>query len=211
MVAAAKKTSNWANFREKMTYYLFGPHLEQDEKILHVVHRHPFLMIKQGLKISVLHFFIPIFLWYVFPEIWFAFLVWVIYGFITINKMIFNWYFDAILVTDMSLVDVKWNGPFDRNSVRLEYTMIEGTSYNFKGILQTVFNFGTVQINRQGGAVGIELKDAVNPAKVESVIMSYQEKYIANKSLQDVNSLKSLLSEMVKKHTKELKEIEVDF
>ena len=211
MAIAKIKNSGWSNFREKLTYYMFGPHLEQSERILHVVHRHPFLMIKAGAKISVLHFFIPIFLWNVFPEAWFVFLIWLIYGVITISKMIFNWYFDAILVTDMSLMDVRWNGPFDRSSVRLEYTMIEGTSYNFKGILQTIFNFGTVQINRQGGAVGIELKDAINPPKVESVIMSYQEKYVASKNLEDVSSLKSLLSEMVKKHTKELKEIEIDF
>jgi hypothetical protein len=201
----------FADFRKNATYYLFGPHLEKDENILYVVHRHPFLMFKNGLKIAALHFFLPIFLWNVFAEIWFVFLVWLIYGIIAMNKMIFNWYFDAILITDMSLIDVTWNGPFDRNSVRLEYSMIEGTSYSFKGILQTLFNYGTVQINRQGGATGFELKDAVNPSKVESVILNYQEKYLANKNMEDVGALKNLLTEMIRKHAKELKEIEVDF
>jgi len=207
----SKAPSGWKNFREKFTYYLFGPHLELGEKILHVAHRHPFLMIKEGFKITVLFFFLPIFLWFVFPEIWFAFLIWVIYGFIAFNKMIFNWYFDAILITDMSLVDVTWNGPFDRSSIRVEYSMIEGTSYHFKGILQTVFNYGTIQISRSSGVVAIEQKDVINPAKVESVILSYQEKYLASKSMKDADSLKNLLSEMVKKHTSELKEIEVDY
>lgn len=206
----AKHNSNWSNFREKLTYYLFAPHLEQSEKILHVVHRHPFLMIKEGVKIGLLHFFLPIFLWNVFPEVYFVFLVWVIYGFIAINKMIFNWYFDAVLVTDLSLLDVKWNGPFDRTSARLEYSMIEGTSFRFKGILQTLFNYGIIQVNRQGGDVGIELKDAIDPAKAESVIMSYQEQYLSSKSMEDVKSLKNLLSEMVKKHASEMKDIKVD-
>lgn len=202
---------NWNEFKKRITYYLFGPHLEKEEQILHVVHRHHFVMIKGLFKIAVLHFFIPIFLWYVFPEIWFIFLVWVSYGFIAMNIMIFKWYFDAILVSNMSLIDVNWNGPFDRNSVRLEYAMVEGTSYAFKGIMQTLFNYGTIQVNRQGGGVGIELKDAINPAKVESVILSYQEKYLADKNLEDIGSLKSLLTEMIRKHAKELKEIEVDF
>jgi hypothetical protein len=206
-----KKASKWANFRERATYYLFGPHLEKGEKILLIVHRHPFLLIKNVFKISVLHFFIPIFLGNVFPEIWFAFLVWVLYGIISLNKIIFNWYFDAIVVTDMNLIDVTWNGPFERNSNRMEYQMIEGISNNFKGFFQTVFNYGTIQVNRQGGGVGIELKDAINPSKVESVILSYQEKYLSDKSMEDVNSLKKLLSEMIKKHTKEMKEVEVDF
>lgn len=206
-----KKSSVWADFREKTKYYMFGPHLEKSEKILYIAHRHSFLMIKSGLKIFFLHFFIPIFLWQVFPEIWFAFLVWLIYGIIALNKMIFNWYFDVILVTDMTLIDVKWNGPFDRSSVRLEYPNVEGITNTFKGFLQTVFNYGTLQINRDSGSVGLELKDAVNPAKVESVIMSYKEKYLEDKSFQETKTLKKLLSEMVKKHALEMKEVEVDF
>lgn len=206
-----KKISYWSTFREKARYYMFGPHLEEDEQIIFVVHRHFFVILRDGLKISFLHLFLPIFFWYVFPELWFAFLVWLLYGFIAINKMIFNWYFDAILVTSKSLIDVKWNGPFDRESLRLEYSMVEGTSPIYKGIVQTVFNFGTIQVNRQGGDVGLELKDAVNPSKAESVIMSYQEKFLDNKNVEDVDSLKNLLGEMIKKHVKEMKEIEVDY
>ncbi len=209
--AKAKGNSNWKNYREKMTHYLFGPHLEDGERILLVAHRHPFLMVKRGAKIGVLFFFIPIFLWFVFPEGWFIFLIWVIYGFIAFNKMIFNWYFDAVLITNMSLVDVTWNGPFDRSSVRVEYAMVEGTSYHFKGILQTLFNYGTIQVTRLTGVVAIEQKDVINPAKVESVLLSYQEQYLSRKSMQDSNALKNLLSEMVKKHTTELNEIEVDY
>lgn len=130
----------WEEFKKRITYYLFGPHLEKDEQILHVVHRHPFMMVKGAIKITALHFFIPIFLWNVFPEIWFIFLVWLIYGFIAMNIMIFNWYFDAILVTNLNVINVKWNSPFDRSSVRVEYAMIEGTSYALKGIFQTLFN-----------------------------------------------------------------------
>ncbi len=206
-----KKSSTWANFKEKTQYYLFGPHLEKGEKILFIAHRHPFLMIKKGFKIFILHFFIPIFLWQVFPEIWFAFLVWLLYGVIALNKMMFNWYFDVILVTDLTLIDVTWNGPFDRNSVRLEYPNVEGITNKFKGFLQTVFNYGLIQINRESGGVGLELKDAVNPARIESVIMSYKEKYLEDKSFEETKTLKKLLSEMVKKHAQEMKEVEVDF
>jgi hypothetical protein len=176
-----------------------------------VAHRHPFMMITGGLKIGFFHFFVPIFFWNVFPEIWFAFLIWVIYGFIALDRMILKWYFDSIVVTDMSLIDVTWNGLFERSSVRLEYNMIEGTSFGFKGFLQTVFNFGTIQVMRQGGVIGIELKDAMNPSRVESVILNYQEKYLADTNMKEIKSLKSLLSEMVKKHVQEMKEIEVDF
>jgi len=57
----------------------------------------------------------------------------------------------------------------------------------------------------------LELKDAINPAKVESIVMSYQEKYMSDKNFEDVKSLKNLLGEMIKKHAQEMKQIEVDF
>lgn len=206
-----KKTSYWTNFKEKTTYFLFGPYLEKDEKILHIARRHIFILAGEIFKIAVLKFFVPIFFWFVFPELWFAWLVWVLYGGISLNKVIFQWYFDVILVTDLSLIDIKWHGFFEKESVRLEYANVEGTSYNFKGFFQTIFNYGLLQINRQGGGVGLELPDAITPAKVESIVMLYQEKYLSDKSMSDVASLKNLLGEMIKKHTDEMKEIEVDY
>lgn len=206
-----KQLMSFGDFRKNVRYYLFGPHLEKGEQIHYVAHRHPFILVTGGVQILFFHFFVPIFFWNVFPEIWFIFLVWVIYGLIALNRMIFNWYFDVILITSMSLIDVTWNGMFDRKSVRLEYSMMEGTSVTFKRFWQTFFNYGTIQVQRQGGVVGIELKDAINPAKVESIIIGYQDKYNDGKKTEDVNALKSLLSEMIKKHVKESKEIQVDF
>lgn len=206
-----KKTSYWGNFKEKTTYFLFGPYLEKEEKILHIARRHLFVLMGDMLKIAAFKFFIPIFLWFVFPELWFAWLVWVIYGIISLNKVIFTWYYDVILVTDVSLIDIKWHGFFDKESIRLEYANVEGTSYYFKGFFQTVFNYGLMQVNRLGGGVGLELLDAISPAKVESIVMSYQEKYLSDKNFEDVKSLKNLLGEMVKKHTQDIKEIEVDY
>lgn len=206
-----KKTSYWVNFKEKLKYFLFGPYLEKEEQILHIARRHFFVLLGDIMKITLFKFFVPLFLWFVFPELWFAWLVWLIYGFISLDKVIFSWYFDVLLVTDLSLIDIKWHGFFDKESVRLEYANIEGTSYFFKGFFQTVFNYGLLQVNRQGGGVGLQLPDAVSPSKVESIIMSYQEKYLSDKNFQDVKSLKNLLGEMVKKHAQEMKEIEVDF
>ena len=207
----SKQTSYLQNFREKSKYFMFGQYLEKDEKILHVARRHPFILAKSFLKISILNFFLPIFLWFVFPEIWFVWLILVIYGGISLNKVLFDWYFDVILVTDLSLVDLKWHGFFDRESLRLEYANVEGTTFVFKGFWQTVFNYGLLQINRQGGGVGLELPDAINPSKVESIVMSYQEQYLSDKSVEDVKSLKNLLGEMIKRHAQEMKDIEVDF
>jgi len=200
--------------RNRFVYFLFAPHLEDGEKILFVAHRHPFLMFKNGLKITFFGFIIPIFFWNVFPEIWFVFLIWLLVGFIQINKMIFNWYFDSLLITSVSVIDVRWDGPFHRTSVRLEYSMIEGTTYSFQGILQTLFNYGNLNVNRQGGGSGLELKDTINPSRVESILMQYQETFLEDKGMEESKRLRGLLSELVARHVKDGgggQEVEVEF
>ncbi len=126
---------------------------------------------------------------------------------INLYQLIFNYYFDAVLITKKSLIDVKWEGPFNRTSVRLDYSMIEGSTTSTPGFIHTIFNFGTIQINRQGGSVGIELKDAINPARIEGLVLKMQEKYLNDKNFKEIKTLKGLLSNMVSQH---LKEVEVD-
>ena len=201
----------WSQFKDSLTYHLFGPHLEKEEKILMVVHRQPFSLIWDVIKLGFLSVFLPIFFWNVFPEVWFLCLIWILYGVVKLDKKIFKWYFDSILITNMSLIDVTWNGFFERSAVRLEYAMIEGTSVGYNGFLQTIFRFGTIKVMRQGGIVGIELTDAMRPAKVESVILNYQEKYLADSNISELNNLKGLLGGMVKKHLSDMKEVKVDF
>ncbi len=192
----------------KFTYYLFAPHLEENEKIIFAARRHPFVMLKEGLKISFFGFVLPIILWYLFPEIWFVFLIWILVGVISMNKVIFNWYFDAILVTNISLIDVKWNGPFDRTSIRMEYQNIQGVMVQVQKLWNTIFNYGLLQVVSAGGIVTIELEDCINPNRVESIIIAYQDQYLTNKNHKEVETLKSLLGSMVSQH---VKEIEVDF
>jgi hypothetical protein len=105
-------------------------------------------------------------------------------------------------VTNVSLLKTYWSGFFDRSSSRLEYPMIEGISYSIQGFRHTVFNYGHVHINRSGGSSVIELPDAVNPPRVERLILTHQEKFVSDQSVKDSETLKSLLVSMVRHHVK---------
>jgi hypothetical protein len=153
---------------------------------------------------------LPTFLWYLFPEVWFLFALWILIGVARMGVIIFNWYLDVILVTSVSLIDVKWNGPFDRTSMRLEYNMIEGTSYAIRGIIQTMFNFGTLKVEGAGGTSVIQLPDAMNPAKIEKRILERQEAFVGEQNLRDVKSLKNLLSSMLSQHAKDVNPLELE-
>jgi len=184
------------DFAEKM----FGPYLDPGEKILKVCHRHPFILINEAFKVLVIGFVFPIFLYWLFPEFAVFFWIWMFIGVLRFAKIYMIWYHDALLITNVSLLDIYWNGLFDRSSTRLEYQMIEGVTQEIKGVIRTVFNFGDVTVQVMSGGDAMALKDAINPKRVERYIMEYQEKYSNQQTLRDSESLKSLLAQMVKQH-----------
>lgn len=181
--------------------YLFAPYLEEGEKILKVFHRHVFVMLKDLLRVMFFGLAIPVFLDYLFPQFLLFFLMWIFITFIRMVYIFFNWYHDTILVTNVSLISVQWNGFFDRMSSRLEYNQIDGTASAIRGFLRTVFNFGDVTI-QHGSGVPMVLKDAVNPKSIEKQIMMYQDMFVNDQSMKDSDALKGLLANMLKHHVK---------
>lgn len=181
---------------------LFKSYLEPGEKIEAIFHRHPFVMIPDFLRIGFFGFVLPGFLYVLFPQFVLFLILWLVIGMIRVIYVVMGWYYDALMITDVSLLDVLWNGFFDRSSSRLEYNMIEGITYNFKGVIQTIFNYGLVTIQRAGGGTEIYLKEAMNPKKIERKVMAYQEGFVTHQSLKDADSLKGLLTTLVRHHAK---------
>jgi len=181
--------------------YLFAPYLEKGETILKVFHRHVFVMLPDFLRVLLFGIAIPVFLFYLFPTFLLFFAVWIFITLIRIVYIFFNWYHDALLVTSVSLLSVQWNGFFDRMSARLEYNQIDGTSSAIRGFRRTLFNYGDVMI-QHGSGIPIMLKDAVNPKSIEKQVMIYQDRFVGEQSLRDSDSLKNLLSTMLKHHVK---------
>jgi len=179
--------------------FVFGPYLEAGEKIYHVFHRHPFVMLSDLLRISFFGILLPLGLYLLFPNLVLFSLLWIFITFIRILYLIFNWFHDAILITDVSLVHVTWDGFFDRASARLEYNQIDGTASEIRGFRRTIFNYGNVTVS---GGSGLTLRDVINPKKAEKLIMMYQEKLTTHQHLKDAGVLKTLLTTMLRHHAK---------
>lgn len=182
--------------------FFFQPYLEDGEKIEAVFHRHPFVIFPEFLRLVFFGYFLPIFLWILFPAFLPFFLFWGFISTIRLVYVILQWYHDVLLVTNVSLLDVQWQGFFHRTSSRLEWNMIEGVSCEIQGFLRTVFHYGLVSISHAGGGNALQLKDAMNPHKVEHQIMAYQEKFVTHQHLKDADALKNLLTTMLRHHAK---------
>ncbi|MBU0668021.1 hypothetical protein KJ951_03190 [Patescibacteria group bacterium] len=177
--------------------YLFQRYLEPGEKVVAVVHRHPFVLARAVLPLAALGLALPFFLWMLFPEYIFIFVIWGSITAVRIFREFMIWYHDAFLITDVSIIDVYWHGFFDRSSARLEYPMMEGVNLEIRGLRRVIFNYGTVSVQRGGGTNPLVLRDAMNPRKAERKIMSTVEEFMKNRSMRQSETLKELITEMV--------------
>lgn len=177
--------------------YLFGRYLDDDEKILYVAHKHPIVLKVSTAKVSAFGILIPIGLYFLFPKMFFVFMIWVMIGVFGWIYHFLDWYFDVWLLTNAGVVEIKRNGLLDFTSKRIEYHMIEGISYTIRGVLQTIFNYGNIQIDKMGSQISIILEDGASPKKLERLIMKYQERYVYDRSVRDHQMLKGMLSDMI--------------
>jgi len=177
--------------------HLFGGYLDDGEKILYVAHKHPIVLKVTTAKVSAFGILVPLGLYFVFPKMFFVFLIWGMVGVFGWGYHFLDWYFDVWLLTNAGVVEVKRNGLLDFTSKRIEYHMIEGISYSIRGVLQTIFNYGNIQIDKMGSQISIVLEEAASPKKLERLIMQYQEKYVYDRSVRDHQMLKGMLSDMI--------------
>lgn len=181
---------------------LFHRHLEEDEPLHRVVHKHWLLGLRSialpaGTLVAtwVLLFLLPhrtVALGVLLIDS--ALCIWLLRNFL-------DYFLDAWLITDRSVIDVAWHGFLHRTSTRVDYSSIEGVSYEIKGILGTLFRFGTVTIEKVGTGTLVSIEHVGNPRAVESAILFAQEQCLRTKNLKDSKAVQEILAEIVAERT----------
>lgn len=184
----------------KIENLIFKNFLDQNERIVHVAHKHILVLKFSSAKTSFFGIMIPVGLYFLFPQGLTIWLVWAFLGFCGLVYHFIDWYFDVWLLTSLGVIDIERNGLFDVTSTRIEYHMIEGIAYNIKGVLQTLFNYGDITIDKLGAKTSVVLKDAASPKKLERLVMKFQERFVYEKSIRDHQALKTMLSDMIAYH-----------
>ena len=180
-----------------LSNFLFTSYLEDDEDVFLVCHKHIWTHRKPLTKEFILGLALPVIFYFVYPPF---LLLWGVWGFIGLLRFIYkiaDWYYDAWLITNMGIIDVEWNGFFSRQSSRIEYHTIDGIQYTVQGFWPTILNYGQVQLQQVGGAVIVNLSDAVNPRNVERQVLKIQEQVVNDKSRREHEALKDILAGLV--------------
>jgi len=183
--------------------FVFAAFLDDGEEIMYVAHRHIFVHLRQLFKVFLFGIVIPVLFFLLFPDAMMFWVVWAGVGVVILIYRLFDWYYDSWIFTNLGVVDVEWNGFFDRSATRVDYHMVEGISYSVQGVWATLFNFGDILLERIGSANPVMLKDASRPRKVERKFTHFHTHFMDKRRFSSHDALKDLLSEMLHEHVKE--------
>jgi hypothetical protein len=177
----------------------FSSYLEEGEEIIQVIHHSIFTIFKPIAIIVAIFHLLPLLGWYFFENLALIWLILIIIGFSKIISRLAGWYFNALLVTSMSLLNVEWTGVFNRQATRIEYSQVDAFSYAVMGVFNTVFNFGDLIIDKVGGGQVI-IKGAFRPKYTTQYLSEMQSQMVDQQLKKDHESLKGVLTDMLRSH-----------
>ncbi len=178
--------------------FFFHRHLDDEEVIRLVVHKHWLLGLRELFWPSALFagawlllVSIPdTYVFYAVAIISMASTVWWIRNFL-------DYYLDTWIITNKGVIDLEWHGWFHRESSRILYSDIEAVSYEIQGIVQTLLNIGDIAIEKISTGEAIAMPFVKKPKQVERVILECLENYMHSKNLKDAKTVQNILAEFV--------------
>jgi hypothetical protein len=178
--------------------FLFDRHLEDDEEVQLLVHKHWLV----GFKFLFLPAFSFVLGWLVlylvpFRAVFFIVAIWSVIAIVWLLRNFFDYYLDAWIITDAGIIDVEWHGWFHRESTRVLYSDVQGVSYEIQGVAATLLRFGEISVEKISTGNAISLDYVSRPRSVEGIIMRSMEEYLHGKNLKDAKHVQELLSEIV--------------
>jgi hypothetical protein len=184
---------------------LFKRYLDKGENLFFVINHHWIIVKDQMLKIGIIGYFIPLSMIIFFTGL-FSPISYLFYGWLTISLLytvyaFLDWYLDAWLLTDISIIETSWDGFFKQRSSRVEYTAVESVDVEVKGIKQTVLNYGTILLIKSSG-VNIRMERVANPHLASSWLSKIRGEALVNKNVQNSESIKGLLADIIENHIK---------
>jgi len=140
-------------------------------------------ILRPSVKMFFLGIAFPVLLFLLFPQLLWPVALWVLAAHVKFFYEIADWFFDSWLVTNLSVIDVEWNGFFHKSSSRIEFADIEEISWEVKGFLGTVLGFGNCEMVCANSKILLE--NCASPKKVELKVHELREKFLHEKKMTD--------------------------
>jgi len=182
----------------KLNERLFTRHVEDDETLLIVVHKHWLRGIRYLFWPSVSFIACWVLLYMApFRAVFYVISLWGVVSLVWWLRNFFDYYLDAWVITDIGIIDVAWHGWFHRQSARVLYSDIQGVSYEIQGVTNTLLRYGKIGVEKISTGSVISLDNVPNPRRVEGLILKNMEAYLHTKNLKDAKHVQEILSTLV--------------
>lgn len=181
-----------------MAYKIFSPeHIKSigdNERIIKIVHRHWFNIIKQffpiflmaGFMFSMMVFlpsYVEIFQQpgaykiLLFVESMFFIFIWIFAFFIWID-----YYFDIWIITSEKIINVEQRGMFIRSVSEVKFERIQDVTVEVIGMIPTILNYGDVFIQTAGEKERFIFRQVAEPYKLKDTIMELQKERVSEET-----------------------------
>jgi len=183
----------------RISAFFFNSYLEDGETIAVILHKHIITLLQPLIVNSVIFFILPATIWIVAPKLALPAFIIILIGTWRLFYKTIAWYFNTLLVTNLNLVDITWNGFFERSATRVEYNQIESFSYAISGFLSTILNMGDVIIAKNSGTE-VPIPHLYRPKKKTQILTQLQDQFMTNHQQRQSGAIKDLLTSMLEQH-----------
>lgn len=82
-----------------------------------------------------------------------------------------DYYLDTWVVTNERIINIEQHGLFQRVASELDLTTVQDVTAEISGVLETVFQYGDVEIQTAGEKEHFEFRHVPHPERVKEIIM----------------------------------------
>lgn len=172
--------------------------IDKSEHIIRVVRRHWFVLLSDIFVLAFL-FAVPViglFLFHLVPmeniliftgnqayAVSFFLFAWLFIVWIMGWNMWTDYYLDVLIITDKRIFDINQKGLFRRESSSFRIDKIQNVSVNQVGIIQTLLDFGTIQLETAGEREDFTAGFIAHPYEIKRFINESQDREVERSQL----------------------------
>lgn len=91
--------------------------------------------------------------------------------------------FNVFIITNQRIIDIDQRGFFDRTVSETTYNKIQDVSFRIKGVMQTLYHYGSIIVQTAGAQANIELSGIKDPERIQQTIIELQKENRDDKNI----------------------------
>ena len=144
-----------------------------DEEIVAVWRRNPATFLREGVVVLIASLIILLSFRMVGASIITSLLIglWLVFVPIYVGIALYRWWNDLYVLTTQRLVDVDQRGLFHRAVAEAPLENVQDVSFEVRGIVQTVLNYGSVLVQTASVTTQISIEGVTDPQAIQQTIL----------------------------------------